>query len=232
MTRADYMAMVETAKEYIRAGEIFQVVPSMRLRMPFRLPPFALYRALRRLNPSPFLFFLDFGDFSVVGSSPEILVRVRDNKVTHPPARRHATTRRQRRRGQGARRRASGRSQGARRASHAARSRPQRCRPRVARSARSRSPSSFVIERYSHVMHICSHVEGQLDPKYDALGRADRGLPRRHAVGRAQGARDGDHRRAGDRAAQPLWRRDRLFRGRRQHGHVHRAAHRHRQGRA
>src|SRR5260370_589345 len=85
MTRAQCMDMVERAKEYIRAGEIFQVVPSMRFSLPFRLPPFALYRALRRLNPSPFLFFLDFGDFSVVGSSPEILVRLRDGTVTIRP---------------------------------------------------------------------------------------------------------------------------------------------------
>src|SRR6185312_12174202 len=85
MPREQCLEIVEKAKEYIRAGEIFQVVPSMRFSLPFRLPPFALYRALRRLNPSPFLFFLDFGDFSVVGSSPEILVRVRDNKVTIRP---------------------------------------------------------------------------------------------------------------------------------------------------
>ena len=85
ITRADYHAMVEQAKEYIRAGDIFQVVPSQRFTVPFRLPPLAFYRALRRLNPSPFLFFLDFGDFSVVGSSPEILVRLRDDKVTIRP---------------------------------------------------------------------------------------------------------------------------------------------------
>jgi anthranilate synthase component 1 len=77
MSREHCMRMVETAKEYIRAGEVFQVVPSMRFEVPFRLPPFALYRALRRLNPSPFLFFLDYGSFSVVGSSPGILVRAR-----------------------------------------------------------------------------------------------------------------------------------------------------------
>ncbi|MBT4889688.1 MAG: anthranilate synthase component I, partial [Rhodospirillales bacterium] len=83
--RAGYHAMVEKAKEYIIAGDIFQVVPSQRFRFPFELSPFALYRSLRRLNPSPFLFFLDFGAFSVVGSSPEILVRVRDGKVTIRP---------------------------------------------------------------------------------------------------------------------------------------------------
>ncbi len=86
--------MVEQAKEYIRAGDIFQVVPSQRFTLPFDLPPFALYRALRRLNPSPFLFFLDFADFALVGSSPEILVRLRDGTVVVRPL---AGTRRARR---------------------------------------------------------------------------------------------------------------------------------------
>jgi len=83
MTRAQYHAMVAKAKEYIFAGDIFQVVPSQRFKVPFRRPPFALYRSLRRLNPSPFLFFLDFDGFAVVGSSPEILVRLRDGRVEH-----------------------------------------------------------------------------------------------------------------------------------------------------
>ena len=77
--------MVARAKEYIGAGDIFQVVLSQRFSAPFTLPPFALYRALRRTNPSPFLFHLDFGDFALVGSSPEILVRVRDGEVTIRP---------------------------------------------------------------------------------------------------------------------------------------------------
>ena len=79
------MAKVRRAKEYIAAGDIFQVVLSQRFEAPFTLPSFALYRALRRVNPSPFLYYLNFGDFAVVGSSPEILVRVRDGKVTIRP---------------------------------------------------------------------------------------------------------------------------------------------------
>jgi anthranilate synthase component 1 len=75
-THAEYLAIVERAKEYIRAGDVFQVVPSQRFRRPFALPPFSLYRALRRLNPSPFLYNLAFPGFSIVGSSPEILVRL------------------------------------------------------------------------------------------------------------------------------------------------------------
>ena len=77
--------MVRRAKEYIVAGDIFQVVLSQRFSAPFALPPFALYRSLRRINPSPFLFHLDFGGFALVGSSPEILVRVRDGEVTIRP---------------------------------------------------------------------------------------------------------------------------------------------------
>ena len=84
-TLAEYSANIAKAKEYILAGDIFQVVPSQRFSVPFHLPPFALYRSLRRLNPSPFLFFMDFGGFSIVGSSPEILVRLRDGKVTIRP---------------------------------------------------------------------------------------------------------------------------------------------------
>ena len=80
MTHSEYLAMVDRAKEYILAGDIFQVVPSQRFRRPFTLPPLALYRALRRLNPSPFLYNLAFPGFSIVGSSPEILVRLRDGR--------------------------------------------------------------------------------------------------------------------------------------------------------
>ena len=85
MTREEYFAMVERAKEYIRAGDIFQVVPSQRFQRKFDLPPFSLYRALRRLNPSPFLYHLAFPGFSIVGSSPEILVRLRDGVITIRP---------------------------------------------------------------------------------------------------------------------------------------------------
>jgi len=84
-TRDEFVAAVERAKEYILAGDAFQVVPSQRFSVPFALPPFSLYRALRRISPAPFLFFLDFGGFAVVGSSPEILVRLRDGTVTIRP---------------------------------------------------------------------------------------------------------------------------------------------------
>src|SRR4029079_9912441 len=84
-SHAQYLAMVEKAKEYVRAGDVFQVVPSQRWAQPFDLPPFALYRALRRTNPSPYMFYFNFGGFQVVGASPEILVRVKGGTVTIRP---------------------------------------------------------------------------------------------------------------------------------------------------
>ncbi len=83
--REKYLAMVARAKDYIAAGDIFQVVLSQRFEAPYSLPPFSLYRALRRTNPSPYLYYLDFGTFALAGSSPEILVRVKDGEVTIRP---------------------------------------------------------------------------------------------------------------------------------------------------
>ena len=149
--RPNITAMVRKAKDYIAAGDIFQVVLSQRFEAPFTLPPFALYRALRRINPSPFLYFLDFGGFALAGSSPEILVRSRDGEVTIRPI---AGTRP---RGAtpdedaGAGGRAARRSQGARRAPDAARPRPQRRRPRRRDRHRRRSPT--VLHRVLQPRH-------------------------------------------------------------------------------
>jgi len=176
MTRVECLAMVEQAKEYIRSGEIFQVVPSMRLRVSFRLPPFALYRALRRLNPSPFLFFLDYGSFSVVGSSPEILVRLRDGKVTIRPL-------------AGTRRRGATAAEDQRLAEELLADPKERAEHlmlldlarndvgRVARIGTVKVTEQMIIERYSHVMHICSHVEGEIDPRHDAMDALIAGFP-------------------------------------------------------
>ena len=109
-TPAEYERMVSTAKEYIAAGDVFQVVLSQRFQAPFELPPFSLYRALRRVNPSPFLYFLDFDGFAIAGSSPEILVRVREGTVTIRPLAGTRAARRHPARGQGARGRAARRS--------------------------------------------------------------------------------------------------------------------------
>src|SRR5665811_1841913 len=84
-TPAEYTAMVLKAKDYIAAGDAFQIVLGQRFEAPFTLPPFSLYRALRRTNPSPYLYFLDFGSFAVAGSSPEILVKVAGDVVTIRP---------------------------------------------------------------------------------------------------------------------------------------------------
>ena len=176
-TEAEYLGMVAKAKEYIKAGDIFQVVLSQRFSAPFTLPSFALYRALRRLNPSPFLFHLDFGGFSLVGSSPEILVRVRDGEVTIRPI--AGTTRR-----------------GATEAEDKALGEALLADPkeraehlmlldlgrndvgRVTETSSVKVTSQFVIERYSHVMHIVSNVIGQLDAKnHDAIDALMAGFP-------------------------------------------------------
>ncbi len=175
-TRAEYHAMVERAKEYIFAGDIFQVVPSQRFAVPFHPPPFELYRALRRLNPSPFLFFLDFDDFAVVGSSPEILVRLRDRTVTIRPI-------------------AGTRPRGDTVSEDEALAKDLLADPkelaehlmlldlgrndvgRVARIGTVKVTERNVIERYSHVMHIVSNVEGELDPRFDALDALIGGFP-------------------------------------------------------
>ncbi|HYD97840.1 MAG TPA: chorismate-binding protein, partial [Alphaproteobacteria bacterium] len=173
----EFIAMVEKAKDYIRAGDIFQVVPSQRFSVPFSLPPFALYRALRRLNPSPFLFYLDFDGFSVVGSSPEILVRVRDGVVTIRPL-------------------AGTRKRGATPEDDKALAEELLADPkersehlmlldlarndvgRVAKIGSVKVVEQFQVERYSHVMHISSTVEGVLDTeKHDALDALIAGFP-------------------------------------------------------
>ena len=176
MTPGDYFAMVDRAKEYIRAGDIFQVVLSQRFTAPFELPPFSLYRSLRRVNPSPFLYFLDLPGFAVVGSSPEILVRVRDRQVTVRPI---AGTR------------PRGLNEKEDRAAEASllsdtKERAEHLmlldlgRNDVGRVAVSGSVSvtdSFAVERYSHVMHIVSNVVGELDPSNDALDALFAGFP-------------------------------------------------------
>ena len=176
VSRAEYHAMVERAKEYIRAGDIFQVVPSQRFRLPFRLPPLALYRALRRLNPSPFLFFLDLGAFAIVGSSPEILVRLRGDVVTIRPI-------------------AGTRPRGRTPAEDRALAQELLADPkeraehlmlldlgrndvgRVAQIGTVAVTEQFIIERYSHVMHIVSNVDGRLAPSHDALAALVAGFP-------------------------------------------------------
>lgn len=172
----DYRAMVLRAKEYIAAGDIFQVVLAQRFTCPFPLPPLALYRALRRVNPSPFLYFLDLPGFAVVGSSPEILVRVRDGEVTIRPI---AGTRP--RGADSAQDRAAEQSllaDAKERAEHLMLLDLGRNDVgRVAQSGSVEVTSSFTVERYSHVMHIVSNVIGTLAPEHDALDALFAGFP-------------------------------------------------------
>ena len=175
-THDGYKAAVERAKEYIRAGDIFQVVPSQRWTQDFPLPPFALYRSLRRTNPSPFMFYFNFGGFQVIGASPEILVRVFGREVTIRPI-------------------AGTRPRGATPAEDQALEADlladqkelaehlmlldlgRNDTGRVSKIGTVRPTEQFVIERYSHVMHIVSNVVGELDPQHDALSALLAGLP-------------------------------------------------------
>ncbi|GGA52528.1 anthranilate synthase component I [Pelagibacterium lentulum] len=175
-TRDEYFNMVRIAQDYIAAGDIFQVVLSQRFQADFSLPPTALYRALRRTNPSPYMYFLELGDFAVAGSSPEILVRVDDGEVTIRPI-------------------AGTRKRGAT---------PERDKEladellndpkelsehlmlldlgrndvgRVAKIGTVKVTDKFFLEYYSHVMHIVSNVVGELDPKYDYIDALSAGFP-------------------------------------------------------
>lgn len=190
-TPDEYRVLVRTCQDYARAGDVFQVVPSQRFSAPFAAPPFALYRSLRRLNPSPFLYYLNFADFAVVGSSPEILVRLRGDTITIRPI-------------------AGTRPRGAtpaedqalehdlladpkERAEHlmlvdlarndlgrvAQRGAPpgSNAAAAAAGSAHVRVTEAFTIERYSHVMHIVSNVEGEIAQGLSALDALLAGFP-------------------------------------------------------
>ncbi len=176
MADTEYKALVARAKDYILAGDIFQVVLAQRFTCPFELPPLALYRALRRVNPSPFLYFLDLPGFAIVGSSPEILVRVRDGEVTVRPI-------------AGTRPRGDTPAQD-RENEVSLLADPKELAEhlmlldlgrndvgRVAKRGSVEVTDSFTIERYSHVMHIVSNVIGALAPDSDALDALFAGFP-------------------------------------------------------
>jgi anthranilate synthase component I len=175
-THDGYKAAVEKAKAYIRAGDIFQVVPSQRWAQRFELPPFALYRSLRRTNPSPFMFFFNFGGFQVVGASPEILVRLRDGEVTVRPI-------------AGTRKRGSTPEEDRALEADLLADPKERAEHlmlldlgrndvgRVARVGTVHPTETFIIERYSHVMHIVSNVVGEIAEGEDALSALLAGLP-------------------------------------------------------
>ena len=175
-TEPEFLAMVERAREYIRAGDAFQIVLSQRFTSRFELPAFSLYRALRRVNPSPYLCYLDFGGFQIVVSSPEILVKLREGKVTIRPI-------------------AGTRWRGATPEEDVALGRELLADPkeraehlmlldlgrndvgRVAEIGTVKVTDSFFVERYSHVMHIVSNVEGRLRADLDAVAALSAGFP-------------------------------------------------------
>jgi len=175
-TRESYMAAVETAKDYIRAGDIFQVVPAQRWTQDFPLPPFALYRSLRRTNPSPFMFFFNFGGFQVVGASPEILVRLRGGEVTIRPI-------------AGTRPRGATPSEDKALEADLLGDQKELAEHlmlldlgrndvgRVTKIGTVHPTEKFIIERYSHVMHIVSNVVGEIAEGEDALSALLAGLP-------------------------------------------------------
>jgi len=167
---------VAKAKDYILAGDVFQVVIGQRLSAPLPASPFALYRSLRRMNPSPFLYFLDFDDHQVVGSSPEILVRLRDDVVTVRPI-------------AGTRPRGKTAAEDQKFEADLLAD-PKECAEhlmlldlgrndvgRVAKPGTVRVTERFTVERYSHVMHIVSNVEGDIQDGLDTLDALFAGFP-------------------------------------------------------
>jgi anthranilate synthase component I len=171
-----YAGMVARAKGYISAGDIFQVVLAQRFTMQFPLPPLDLYRALRRINPSPFLYFLDLPGFALIGSSPEILVRVREGEVTIRPI--AGTRPRGRTATEDAAHRESLLADPKERAEHLMLLDLGRNDVgRVATAGTVRVTESYTVEHYSHVMHIVSNVTGRLDERHDAIDALLAGFP-------------------------------------------------------
>lgn len=175
-SRDEYFEMVARAKDYIAAGDIFQVVLSQRFSADFTLPPTALYRALRRTNPSPYMYFLDFGDFAVAGSSPEILVRVQNGEVTIRPI-------------AGTRKRGATPTRDQELAAELLNDPKELAEHlmlldlgrndvgRVAETGSVKVTDKFFLEYYSHVMHIVSNVVGKLDPQCDFVDALSAGFP-------------------------------------------------------
>ena len=174
--KARYFDIVEECKAYIKAGDIFQVVPSQRFSAPFSKRSISFYRALRRLNPSAFMFHINLGDVKLVGSSPEILVRVRDGRVAIRPI-------------AGTRPRSGDVVEDTRRAESLMNDEKEISEHlmlldlgrndvgRVAKYGSVEVTEQFIVERYSHVMHIVSHVEGDLRDGLDAVDALFAGFP-------------------------------------------------------
>jgi anthranilate synthase component 1 len=175
-SKSGFLDAVARCKDYVMAGDAFQIVISQRFSVPFALPPFSLYRSLRRINPAPFLFYLDFGGFSVVGSSPEVLVRLRDGTVTIRPL-------------AGTKRRGVTREEDLALEQELLSDPKERAEHlmlldlgrndvgRVSAIGSVKVTESFIVERFSHVMHISSNVEGRIRDGLDALDALVGGFP-------------------------------------------------------
>ncbi len=175
-TQAQYEDVVRRCQEYIRAGDIFQVVPSQRFAVPTQADPFDIYRVLRVVNPSPFLFYLPYDDFALIGCSPEILVRVEEGTVTIRPI-------------AGTRRRGRDEVEDQALADELLADPKERAEHimlvdlgrndvgRVAETGTVKLTELMAVERYSHVMHITSNVTGELAPGMSAFDALKAGLP-------------------------------------------------------
>ena len=176
LSKSRYMDMVKAAKEYITNGDIFQVVLSQRFSIPFTLSPMALYRSLRRLNPSPFLYCFHLKNLGIVGSSPEILVKLRDGEVTIRPV-------------AGTRKRGATEQEDQENAASLLADIKERAEHlmlldlgrndvgRVSTPGTVRVGSNFEVEYYSHVMHVASEVRGRIRPEFDAIDALMAGFP-------------------------------------------------------
>ena len=176
MSREDYEDMIQAARRGIYDGELIQVVLSQRLSRRTEVPPFDLYRSLRAVNPSPYMFYLDLGEFQVVGASPELLVQVIDGEIAvHPIA--------------GTRPRGATPEKDEALARELASDEKERAEHvmlldlgrndvgRVAVPGTVKVTQQLDIERYSHVMHLVSHVTGRLRPEYNAFDALRAGFP-------------------------------------------------------
>jgi anthranilate synthase component 1 len=175
-TQEQYFAAVERIKEYVLAGDVMQVVPSQRLSLPFSAPPLDLYRALRNLNPSPYMYFLDLEDFHIVGSSPEILARLEEGTVTVRPI--AGTRRRGRTAEEDAALEAELLADPKEIAEHLMLIDLGRNDVgRIANIGSVQLTDEMVVEKYSHVMHIVSNVTGELQPGRSAVDVLRASLP-------------------------------------------------------
>ncbi len=175
-SKKKYFEIIKKAKSYIRKGDIFQVVTSQRFKSDYSLNSLSLYRSLRRLNPSPFLVNLNFNNYGLVASSPEILVRLRDKKITIRPI-------------AGTRKRGKNFNEDLELSKDLLSDKKELAEHlmlldlgrndigRVAKIGSVKVTEKMIVEYYSHVMHIVSNVEGKLDSKYDAIDALISGFP-------------------------------------------------------